>query len=63
MLAKYNIELKAEYIPSKKNRLAELCSRAFSSNVLFKKFNNHVENGTFILEYIYYDKLYFEHNL
>ena len=39
ILAKYNIELKAEYIPSKDNSLADLCSRAFSSDVHYRNFN------------------------
>ena len=32
-LAKYNIELRAEYVPSKQNVLADLCSHACSSEM------------------------------
>ena len=35
-LASFNIELRAEYIPSKDNYLADLCSRAFSSETYFR---------------------------
>ena len=36
VLAMYNIEMKAEYISSKDNFQADLCSRAFSNDVFFK---------------------------
>ena len=39
-LAMNNIELKAEYIPSKQNTLADLCSRAFSNESYFNNFNS-----------------------
>ena len=63
ILAKYNIELKAEYIPSKQNCLADLCSRAFSSDLMFRKFNAMLSNKTLILENIFYQNLYFEYDL
>lgn len=63
VLAKYNIELKAEYIPSKMNVLADLCSRAFSSDLHFKNFNKCLVDGTLRLENILYEKFYFEHDL
>ena len=40
VLAGHNIELKAQYIPSKENCLADLCSRAFSSDLFYSNFNN-----------------------
>ena len=61
-LADFNIEIRAEYIPSKMNHLADLCSRAFSSDVHFNNFNKLVNNGTLILENVFYDKFYFEHS-
>ena len=39
ILAKHNIELKAQYIPSKQNYLADMCSRAFSNDTHFSNFN------------------------
>ena len=60
-LAKYNIEIRAEYIPSKSNFLADLCSRAFSNNVHFKKFNNLLSERTIVLDHVFYDKFYFDH--
>ena len=62
-LAKFNIELKAEYIPSKENCLADLCSRAFSNDLMFRKFNELLSNETLILENVFYNKLYLEHEL
>ena len=62
-LAKYNIELKAEYIPSKQNHLADLCSRAFSNKTYFDNFNKLICDGTLVLENIYYDKFNFEYVL
>ena len=55
VMAKYNIELKAEYIPSKDNCLADLCSRAFSNEVHYKNFNICLNNKTFILENVMYE--------
>ena len=62
-LAKYNIELKAEYIPSKENYLADLCSRAFSNNIHYKNFNKLLNDGTIILENIDYNNFNFESGL
>ena len=62
-LASFNIELRAEYIPSKNNVLADLCSRAFSSDVFYDNFNKLLNDGTLILENVYYDKFYFEYEL
>ena len=59
-LATYNIELKAEYIPSKDNFLADLCSRAFSSDTHYRNFNKLLKDGTLILENIIYRKFDFE---
>ena len=62
-LAKYNIEIRAEYIPSKENCLADLCSRAFSNEVHFRKIQKCLNNDTLILENIVYDKFNFEYGL
>ena len=59
-LAMYNIEMKSEYIPSKSNHLADLCSRAFSNDVHYKNFNKLLNSGTIVLETVHYDKFYFE---
>ena len=59
-LARYNIELKAEYVPSKDNFLADLCSRAFSSEAYFRNFNKLLEDGTLKLENVMYEKFDFE---
>ena len=61
-LAEYNIELRAEYIPSKQNCLADLCSRAFSNDKFFANFNKLLFQGTLKLENIVYDKFYFEND-
>ena len=58
-LAKFNIELKAEYIPSKDNVLADVCSRAFSSEKHYITFNNLRLDKVLILENIYYEKFAF----
>ena len=63
VMAEFNIELKAEYIPSKDNCLADLCSRAFSSNAFHTKFNGYLLDGTLVLENVFYEKLYFEYDL
>ena len=60
VLAMYNIELRAEYIPSKENCLADLCSRAYNSDVFHKNFNNLLNDKVLILEDFYYDKFQFE---
>ena len=62
-LAKYNIELKAEYIPSKQNCLADLCSRAFSDEKHFRNFNKCLDAGTIKLENFAYDNFNFENDL
>ena len=59
--SKFSIEIKAEYIPSKQNHLADLCSRAFSNNMHFRNFNKLLSQGTLILENVYYDKFNFEY--
>ena len=62
-LARFNIELRAEYIPSKENCLADLCSRAFSNEGHFNNFNRLLLEGVLTLENIYYDKFNFEVDL
>ena len=62
-LASFNIELRAEYITSKNNVLADLCSRAFSSEVFYENFNKLLSNKTLILENVCYDKFLFEYDL
>ena len=62
-LAKHNIELKAQYIASKDNVLADLCSRAFSSEKHHKNLNKLLLEGTIRLENVYYDKFNFENGL
>ena len=59
-VAEFNIELRAEFIPSKQNYMADLCSRAFSNNVFFNKFNKLLNDGTIMLETLCYDKFNFE---
>ena len=61
-LAEHNIEMRAEYIPSKQNCLADLCSRAFSSDKFFVNFNKLLFQGTLKLENIIYEKFYFEND-
>ena len=60
VLAMYNIELRAEYIPSKENCLADLCSRAFSSNDHYVNFNKLLNDKVLVLETVNYEKLEFE---
>ena len=62
-LAENNIELKAEYIPSKENCLADLCSRAFTSNVHFENFNKCLNDKILILENFSYGNLDFDLDL
>ena len=62
-LASYNIELNAQYIPSKSNYLADLCSRAFMNDKHFKNFNTLLSNKTLILDTLHYEKFYFENGL
>ena len=61
-LAKYNIEIRAEFIPSKENYLADLCSRAYTNESYYRNFKNLLDNGTIVLETLFYEKFYFEHN-
>ena len=63
VLARYNIEMQAEYIPSKENHLADLCSRAFSNDMFYKNFNKLLMDKVLILENVCYDKLQFELDL
>ena len=62
-LAAHNIELRAEYIPSKQNCLADLCSRAFSNDKYHNNLNRLLVQGTLILEPIVYEKFYFENDI
>ena len=62
-LACYNIELRAEYIPSKENYLADLCSRAFMNDTHFRNFNRLLNDRVLHLENILYDKFNFQLDL
>ena len=62
-LAKFNIEIQAQYIPSKSNYLADLCSRAFSNEIHYANFNKLLANRTLVLDDLFYNKFYFENNL
>ena len=62
-LAKYNIDIRAEYITSKNNFLADLCSRAFTNNIHFKNFEKCLKDKVLIIENICYDKFMFEYEL
>ena len=62
-LAKFNIELRAEYVPSKENHLADLCSRAFSNDTYYNNFNRLLVDGVLILESVDYNKFNFEFDL
>ena len=55
VLAQYNIEIRAEYVPSKQNVLADLCSRAYLNDTHFSNFNKLLREGVLKLEYIMYD--------
>ena len=59
-LAKCNIEIIAEYIPSKQNLLADTCSRAFTNDTYFENFNDLLSNETLVLECVQYEKFNFE---
>ena len=59
-LAKYNIEIFAEYIPSKQNHLADICSRAFINETHFNNLKKLLNDGTLKLEVVHYDKFEFE---
>ena len=60
-LAKFNLEIRARYIPSKENKLADLCSRAFCNEIHFSNFNKLLNNGTLVLDTVHYDKFHFDH--
>ena len=57
-----NIEIRVQYIPSKDNKLADLCSRAFSTETHFKNFNKLLLDGTLILDNVHYNKFSFEYD-
>ena len=63
VMAEFNIELRAEYIPSKQNCLADMCSRAFINETHYINFINCLHNKTLILDDLFYNKFYFEHGL
>ena len=63
VLARHNIELKAEYVPSKENVMADLCSRAFLSDMHYSNFNQLLNKGILKLEYVIYDYFTFELNI
>ena len=60
VLAKYNIEIRAEYIPSKDNCLADLCSRAFTNETFFNNFNKLLHDQVLILEDVNYNLFLFD---
>ena len=62
-LASFNIEIRSEYVPSKQNCLADLCSRAFSNDTHFNNFNILLKQGTIVLDYLLYEKFYFENGM
>ena len=62
-LARFNIEIKAQYVASKENVLADLCSRAYTSDIHFKNFNKLLKDGTLILENVLYENFNFEHEV
>ena len=62
-LAKCNIELKAEYFPLKKNRLADLGNHAFSSVIHHNNFTKLLVEKVLLLDLVYYDKFNFEMDL
>ena len=63
MLAIFNVELRAEYITSKENCLADICSCAFSSDKHFGNFNKLLSDKVLMLENICYDNFKFEIDL
>ena len=54
------MEIFAEYIPSKENFLADLCSRAYSNNEYFSNFQKLLQEKVLVLDTIYYEKFNFE---
>ena len=63
VLANYNIELRAEYITSKNNCLADLCSRAFSNESFYNNFNKLLCDKVLVLENVNYENFLFDLNL
>ena len=59
-LASYNIEIKAEYVASKENVFADVCSRAFSSEVHFNNFNKLLSERILILDFLLYQTFEFD---
>lgn len=62
-LAEHNIEMRTEYIPSKQNCLADLCSKAFSCDKYFKNCNSLLNQGTLKFRNVNYDNFYFENDI
>ena len=62
VLASYNIEIRAKYIPSKCNYIPDLCSRAFSSDVHFNNFNKLLSDRVIELDVLDYEKLNFQYS-
>ena len=62
-LTEFNIQLRAEYITSRDNFLADTCSRAFSSEKYFNNFNLLLQNKTILLDPLFYNKFNFEYEL
>ena len=60
-LASFHIGIKAQYIQSRENKLPDLCSRAFSSDLHFQNFNKLLNNGTLVLDLLHYEKFDFDH--
>ena len=58
-LAYYNIEVRAEYVPSKQNVLADVYSRSFSDETHYNNFNKLLKDGVLKLENVLYDKFNF----
>ena len=59
-LARFNIDVRAEYVASKENVFADLCSRAFSSDKHFCNFNKLLNDRILILDNLFYDTFEFE---
>ena len=58
VLARFNIELRAEYIPSKENCLADLCSCAYTNETFFNNFNKLIHDKVLVLEDINYEHFF-----
>ena len=61
-LANFNIEIRAHYILSKENKLADLCSRAYCTDTHFNNFNKLLLDGLLVLDNLYYDKFNFQYD-